>query len=114
MPIRLKRNRVIVTSVICILLILLLIESRTTKDNVHLETNYDQTLRHGRSLMRYATYDTSPEMRRTQPGFMGRGVKVLPNEKEKEAEGYKSHSFNQLASDKISLERVLPDYRNQL
>ncbi|XP_066928328.1 polypeptide N-acetylgalactosaminyltransferase 13-like isoform X2 [Clytia hemisphaerica] len=116
MPIRLKRNRVIITSVICILLVLLIMESRTLKKNNQLDTtnNNHEISRLGRSLMRYATFDASPEMRRTQPGFMGRGVKVLPNEKEKEAEGYKSHSFNQLASDKISLERVLPDYRNQL
>ena len=64
-------------------------------------------------LEKYADYDISPRMRRTQPGYLGKGVRLLPVEKSEEEAGYKRHSFNQLASDKISLQRALPDYRNK-
>ena len=45
------------------------------------------------------------------PGEMGKGV-VIPKEKEAEMkELFKVNQFNLMASDLISLDRSLPDYR---
>lgn len=46
------------------------------------------------------------------PGENGQGVKIDETEKDLEKEGYSKHSFNQLASDKISLFRSIPDTRD--
>lgn len=66
-----------------------------------------------RETLEYAMYDVSPRMRRFQPGYMGKGVIIRQSEKQKEKVGYSKHAFNMLASDKISLQRVLPDYRSR-
>ena len=63
--------------------------------------------------LEYAIYDVSPRMRRFEAGYMGRGVIIRQNEKQQEKAGYTKHAFNMLASDKISLQRVLPDYRSK-
>lgn len=53
------------------------------------------------------------------PGGPGEGGKAVYNDKNdpvevnKEKEGYKKYSFNELASVKISLERAIPDNRPQ-
>lgn len=64
--------------------------------------------------LKYAMYDISPHMRSFEAGYMGRGAKIRRNEKQQEKLGYTQHAFNMLASNKISLQRVLPDYRNKM
>lgn len=49
--------------------------------------------------------------RPSMPGDMGKAV-VVPAEQEEEAkEKFKIHQFNLIASDMMSLNRTLPDYR---
>ncbi|XP_057294037.1 polypeptide N-acetylgalactosaminyltransferase 13-like isoform X2 [Hydractinia symbiolongicarpus] len=60
-----------------------------------------------------ADYDVSPRMRPFEAGYMGKGVDIKYFNKYREKVGYTQHAFNLLASDKISLQRKLRDYRNQ-
>lgn len=60
-----------------------------------------------------ADYDVSPRMRPFEAGYMGKGVDIKYFNKYREKLGYTQHAFNLLASDKISLQRKLRDYRNQ-
>jgi len=50
------------------------------------------------------------------PGYMGKGYTIPDSEKERSKEtidqGWAQHQFNQFASDKISLDRPLPDHRD--
>jgi hypothetical protein len=61
---------------------------------------------------------TTQKTIKTAPGEMGKPVyineaELSPQEKEKYQKGWKDNSFNQYASDMISLERTLPDMRGQ-
>ena len=114
MRVLLKRNPIIVLStVLFILLLILILQPASLRHDDDDEVVSDVTVKNN-DVMKYASYDKSPSMRRTQPGYMGSGVKLKRSEKKAEDEGYKRHSFNQLVSDKISLERSLPDYRNRM
>ena len=117
MRVLLKRNPILILSSILFILLLILILQPTSlrhNDDVVDDVDENDVTDNNDVRTKYASYDKSPYMRRTQPGYMGSGVKLKKNEKKAEDEGYKRHSFNQLVSDKISLERSLPDYRNKM
>jgi len=114
----LKRNRVLVLFLLAVLSLWLVM--KILKTGVVTSDNYEYSRRTVEEedatqseLEIYAVYDKSPHMRRTQPGYLGRGVRINSALKTEEEAGYKRHSFNQLASDKITLQRALPDYRNK-
>lgn len=82
------------------------------------ETQYDQKLSRGEVSK---VDNTLPENIATEmfekrdpngPGENGQAVQIEESEKEKEKQGYDKHAFNQLASDKISLFRSIPDTRD--
>ena len=114
MRVLLRRNPILIlSSILFILLLILILQPASLRHNDDVVDDVDDNDVTGiNEVTKYASYDKSPYMRRTQPGYMGSGVKLKKNEKKAEDEGYKRHSFNQLVSDKISLERSLPDYRN--
>lgn len=60
----------------------------------------------------FASYDKTPDRNPDKPGEQGGGVTLNFLEKRQEGEGYKEHAFNRVASDKISVQRNLLDYRN--
>lgn len=45
------------------------------------------------------------------PGDMGKAVLIPPDREEESKEKFKIHQFNLVASDMMSLNRTLPDYR---
>ena len=116
MRVLLRRNPILIlSSILFILLLILILQPASLRHNDDVVDDVDDNDVTGiNEVTKYASYDKSPYMRRTQPGYMGNGVKLKKNEKKAEDEGYKRHSFNQLVSDKISLERSLPDYRNKM
>ena len=118
MRISLKKKTILISaSIFFFFLLILVLQSGSRRHEIPISNNgvvRGDVINDDNDVMKYALYDKSPQMRRTQPGYMGSGVKVKKSEKKSEDEGYKKHSFNQLVSDKISLERSLPDYRNQV
>ena len=60
---------------------------------------------------RYLRYQAS-EARRTGPGEKGAGVKLSPEEVVRYKEVNEKEGFNFAVSEKISLERSLPDHRS--
>ena len=75
-------------------------EKTTTSDNLVLIDYFKQFYR----------YSLNPQP--GSAGMEGAGVKNSVNEKPLEDIGFKNYSFNQLSSSKISLERSVPDNRN--
>ena len=59
-----------------------------------------------------AMYDKTPDRNPDKPGEWGAAVSLNFIEKRGEAEGFKEHAFNRVASDKVSLQRNLVDVRN--
>lgn len=57
-------------------------------------------------------YDRTPDRNSDKPGEWGAGVTLNFLEKKREQQGFSDHAFNRVVSDKISLERNLPDVRN--
>ena len=57
-------------------------------------------------------YDRTPDRNPDKPGEWGAAVSLNFLEKKREEKGFSDHAFNRVASDKISLERNLPDVRN--
>ena len=57
-------------------------------------------------------FDRTPQRNSDKPGEWGVGVSLNILEKKREEQGFKDHAFNRVVSDKISLERNLPDFRN--
>lgn len=57
-------------------------------------------------------YDNTPDRNPDKPGEWGAAVSLNFLEKKREERGFSDHAFNRVASDKISLERNLPDVRN--
>lgn len=57
-------------------------------------------------------YDKTPDRNPDKPGEWGAGVSLNFLEKKREEQGFSDHAFNRVVSDKISLERNLPDVRN--
>lgn len=57
-------------------------------------------------------YDKTPDRNPNKPGEWGVGVSLNFLEKKREEQGFNDHAFNRVVSDKISLERNLPDVRN--
>ena len=57
-------------------------------------------------------YDKTPDRNPKKPGEWGAAVSLNFLEKKREQHGFNDHAFNLVASDKISLERNLPDVRN--
>ena len=57
-------------------------------------------------------YDKTPDRNSDKPGEWGAGVSLNFLEKKREEQGFSDHAFNRVASDKISVERNLPDVRN--
>mgnify|MGYP000104913127 CR=1 FL=1 len=49
--------------------------------------------------------------RGSMPGDMGKAVIIPPDRDEESKEKFKIHQFNLVASDMMSLNRTLPDYR---
>ena len=75
-------------------------EKTTTSDNLVLIDYFKQFYR----------YSLNPQP--GSAGMEGAGVKNSVNEKPLEDIGFKNYSFNQLSSSKISLERSVPDNRD--
>ena len=63
-------------------------------------------------LMIAATYDRTLKRNHLGLGEGGRGVSVPYFQKKAEKAGYTQHAFNRVASDMISLQRGLQNYRN--
>ena len=64
------------------------------------------------NVTRTANYDMTPEGKSVSLGEGGTGVIVPFVQMTAQKSGYKQHGFNQAASDRISLQRSLKDYRN--
>ena len=64
------------------------------------------------NVTRAANYDITPEGKDTGLGEKGTGVIVPFLQMTAQKSGYKQHGFNLVASDRISLQRSLKDYRN--
>ncbi len=73
------------------------VQIQKPRDNVTVVANYDKTPTGGHLL----------------PGEGGYAVRVPYNKKKLEEQGYKEHAFNKAASDMISVERSLRNYRNK-
>lgn len=58
-------------------------------------------------------YDNTPPMAPNDQGYMGRGADLRHFPRERERKGYRMHAFNLVASDRISLQRTLKDFRNR-
>ena len=66
----------------------------------------------GNNLLEERTTEEFERRNPNGPGENGQGVEIGGSEKEQEKLGYSKHAFNQLASDKISLFRSIPDTRD--
>lgn len=64
------------------------------------------------TLYNILMYDVTPNRNPQKPGEWGVAVSLNFLEKKREEQGFKDHAFNRVASDKISVERSLPDMRN--
>lgn len=64
------------------------------------------------TLYNILMYDVTPNGNPQKPGEWGVAVSLNFLEKKREEQGFKDHAFNRVASDKISVERSLPDMRN--
>jgi hypothetical protein len=62
-------------------------------------------------LKRYLDYQTRPP--RVGPGENGEPVTLAPEEQKIADEKWKNASFNVVASDKIALDRAIPDTRRE-
>lgn len=64
------------------------------------------------TIYKLIMYDKTPDRNPDKPGEWGAGVTLNFLEKKREEQGFSDHAFNRVVSDKISLERNLPDVRN--
>ncbi len=115
---RLKKKR-IPFLIFCIPVLLLYVKysDRTGKTQdkrrpIILSRNFDGVYKLGSNLSIIASYDATPRNHHFSPGEGGLGVQVPYFQKKTEEQGYKEHAFNKAASDMISVQRSLKNYRN--
>ncbi|XP_022083079.1 N-acetylgalactosaminyltransferase 7-like isoform X1 [Acanthaster planci] len=81
---------------------------------IHKEAhNFGSPVQQGASLKSsLGNYELEQPPRKAGPGEMGLPVRTSPKEQEAEEKSIKEYGFNQYVSDKISLDRNIPDLRN--